>query len=83
MELLLDNIDAERVVITADHGEAFGEYGFYWHKVACPLPIVRQVPWIETTAEDTGGYEPDGWDKSEKKNETCINERLKALGYAE
>ena len=30
---LLNNHDAERVIISADHGEAFGEFGVYRHPV--------------------------------------------------
>ena len=36
--ILLDNLDAERVVITADHGEAFGEYGILGHKLGSLHP---------------------------------------------
>ncbi|PSP48877.1 hypothetical protein BRC67_12005, partial [Halobacteriales archaeon QH_3_68_24] len=34
--VLLENIDADTVAITTDHGEAFGERNFYRHPVACP-----------------------------------------------
>jgi hypothetical protein len=54
--LLLENVDADRVVITADHGEGFGEYGVYEHPVGCPAPTVKRVPWAVTTATDTGSY---------------------------
>jgi len=45
-------------VITADHGEAFGERNFYRHPVACPLSYVRKVSWVEMTAMDTGSVDP-------------------------
>jgi hypothetical protein len=57
--LLLENVDAERVVITADHGEGFGEYGVYEHPVGCPAPTIKRVPWAVTTASDTGSYVPE------------------------
>jgi hypothetical protein len=80
LEVLLTNVDVEKVVITADHGEAFGEFGFYAHQIGCPLPAVRNVPWIETTATDTGSYEPeidpDITDQSES-----LEQHLSALGY--
>jgi hypothetical protein len=57
--LLLENVDAERVVITADHGEGFGEYGVYEHPVGCPAPTIKRVPWATTTAADTGSYVPE------------------------
>lgn len=81
LSLLLENLDASRVAITADHGEAFGEYGFYAHPIACPLPAVRRVPWIETTATDTKSYTPD-IDPEEHASETVsLNQHLEDLGY--
>jgi hypothetical protein len=76
---LLDNLDAERVVITADHGELFGEYGEYGHPDGLPFSEVRRVPWVETTATDTGAYEP-----TVERNavETSIEDHLRDLGYA-
>lgn len=55
--LLLENYDADRVAITADHREGFGEWTFYSHNIACPHPAVRRVPCVETTATDEGPYE--------------------------
>lgn len=80
VELLLGNLDAERVVLTADHGEAFGEFGFYEHPVACPHPAVKRVPWVETTATDAGEYDPPGRD-IEDRADHGIDDRLEALGY--
>jgi hypothetical protein len=57
--LLLENVDADRVVVTADHGEGFGEYGVYGHPVGCPVPAIKRVPWVRTTATDTGSYPAD------------------------
>lgn len=80
VELLLENLDAERVVLTADHGEAFGEFGFHEHPVACPHPVVKRVPWVETTATDTGEYEPPEID-FEDDTEYDTDDQLAALGY--
>ena len=81
LKILLENMDASNVVITADHGEAFGEYGFYAHPIGCPLPAVRRVPWIETTATDMESYEPQ-IDINENNNETIdLDQHLKDLGY--
>ncbi|MDJ1430970.1 hypothetical protein [Halostagnicola sp. A-GB9-2] len=79
VELLLESTDMDRVVITADHGEAFGEYGFYKHIIGCPLPCVRRVPWIRTSAVDTETYEPDREELPSRT--TSAEERLKGLGY--
>jgi hypothetical protein len=79
VEILLDNYDADRVAITADHGEGFGEWGFYSHNVACPHPVVRQVPWTETTATDSGSLEPSI--DPERGTSVSIEEQLEYLGY--
>lgn len=57
--VLLDNIDADRVVLTADHGEAFGEWGAFSHPLGFPHPAVKRVPWVETSAQDTGTHTPE------------------------
>jgi hypothetical protein len=80
LEVLLTNVDAEKVVITADHGEAFGEFGFYAHQIGCPLPAVRNVPWIETTATDDGSYEPE-IDPDATGHEESLEDHLADLGY--
>jgi len=36
VEILLNNVDADTAVITADHGEAMGEYGIYGHARGSP-----------------------------------------------
>ena len=56
IEILLDNLDAERVVITADHAEAFGEYGVLGHKLGSLHPQIRQIPWVVTSAEDNATH---------------------------
>lgn len=80
VELLLENVDAEKVVITADHGNAIGEWGCYGHRPYVPINAVKRVPWIETTATDLGTHEPEIKEKSEI-NEDLVEKRLKALGY--
>jgi len=75
---LFDNLDADRVAITADHGELFGEWGEYGHPDGLPFPAVRRVPWVVTSATDTGEYEPE-IERSE--TETDIEQHLKDLGY--
>ncbi|HKJ59134.1 MAG TPA: hypothetical protein VKA37_07895, partial [Halobacteriales archaeon] len=36
-----------RVVVTADHGEAFGEEGVWEHHVETHIPALVEVPWLE------------------------------------
>lgn len=78
VELLLSNLDADTVAITADHGDALGEWGIYDHPVGCLHPVVRTVPWVETKAEDTGEYEPRD---VREGDETTVEDRLRSLGY--
>lgn len=79
---LLKNIDAERVVITSDHGNAFGEYGFYGHR-ATTIDPVRVVPWFKTSAEDLETTLPDrgSTDPEYSDQGRAVTERLNALGY--
>jgi hypothetical protein len=76
---LLENLDAERVVITADHGELFGELGQFGHFLGVPHPALKKVPWIETTAVDQGTRDIDG--PPEISAPADVRDQLKALGY--
>jgi hypothetical protein len=84
--ILLQNVDADKVVITADHGEAFGEFGGYGHGPGSLHPHVRKVPWVETTAVDQGNYTPPSDDTPRNvatghETEDNVDEALEALGY--
>ncbi|WP_049997180.1 alkaline phosphatase family protein [Halococcus sediminicola] len=83
LEILLDNLDAERVAITADHGNAKGEWGIYGHPNV-PLDVLRTVPWFVTSATDRRTHEPEieSGKRSDPTDET-VAERLQALGYTE
>ena len=78
VEVLLSNVDADRVAITADHGDALGEWGIYDHPVGCLHPAVRTVPWATTTATDRGTRDPD---VERDAGGSDVEERLQALGY--
>src|SRR5699024_923547 len=77
VELLLENFDADTVAITADHGEAFGEYGVYGHLPGLLHPDVKYVPWVVTSGMDSQQYTPKQY------HQTTIEtrEHLEALGY--
>jgi hypothetical protein len=79
VDILLNNSDSDRVVITADHANAFGEHGIWGHPKNQPAPIVLRVPWIVTEATDTGEYQPASNIKSESS--VSLTDRLEALGY--
>lgn len=80
VEILLNNIDADNVVITSDHGNAFGEWGIYGHPMHIPLRCLRIVPWIETSAVDTGNRNPK---RHLNHADSGLEDRLTALGYHE
>jgi len=79
IELLLENVNAENVVISSDHGNALGEWFVYGHPPTMPLDCLRVVPWIETTATDRGTHEPET--EYQTDVETDREEQLAALGY--
>lgn len=77
VEPLLQNADAT-VAITADHGNAAGEWGFYGHPRGCPVSAVRRVPWdtIEASDEETlDGVAPS------RDVPADVEHHLAALGY--
>jgi hypothetical protein len=79
IDLLLNSVTAEKVVITSDHGNALGKLGIYGHPPRMPHRSLREVPWIETTAHDSGDHTPETeFDGSEDVNR---EEQLQALGY--
>jgi len=77
--ILLRNIDAETVVISADHGEALGEYGIYNHHTGSLHPWIRRVPWMVTSSTDTESYSPQI--EPQERDGTSVDNNLKALGY--
>lgn len=79
VEDLLQRVDAT-VLLTSDHGNAFGEWGFYGHPFAWPQTEVRKVPWYMIDA--AGSVEPPKTNILERKNvDANRDEQLRALGY--
>lgn len=84
VELLLENMEAERVVITADHANCIGERGIYGHPKYVPDPTLKRVPWVELSATDRGWYEPEYQPPETEEQDLTdseVDHRLKALGY--
>ena len=82
IEILLNNLEADKVVITTDHGEAFGEYGVLGHKLGSLHPQIRKVPWVVTSAADNGTHEPTVEEPDNKKmSREKLDDQLEALGY--
>ncbi|MFB6176353.1 MAG: hypothetical protein ABEI99_04280 [Halobaculum sp.] len=74
---LLENIDAPRTVLTADHGNALGEWGIYGHG-DYPIPQLRRVPWVRTSATDERTVEPD---VDRERVDASVSDQLRDLGY--
>ncbi|MXR19074.1 hypothetical protein [Halobacterium bonnevillei] len=86
VESLLHELQG-KTVVTADHGNAFGEMGVYGHPPERHIPELVKVPWLEyqngdrkhiesgdMTEEGEGSTEDDG-------NGQMLKERLADLGY--
>ncbi|QLG26093.1 hypothetical protein HUG10_00410 [Halorarum halophilum] len=80
--VLLENLDAEKVVLTADHGNAKGEWGVYGHPNVA-INVLREVPWYVTTAIDEDSYEPNQRVDSGAEEDVSVADRLQALGYSD
>lgn len=77
---LLENMDAAKVVITADHGNAIGERGYFGHD-DWPVEGIKTVPWCVTNGVDTEKYEPELEISTQGSTDKTVEDRLSALGY--
>lgn len=77
---LLENMDAETVVLTADHAELFGELGVYGHREGVPHPNLKKVPWVVTSATDEQTSAPSV-EEEDEPSEKEVEDQLEALGY--
>lgn len=80
VEILIQNIDANHVAVTADHSQALGERFLWDHRTGVQHPTIREVPWVKTTAEDTGSLSPAKY-KPVEQTESSLHKQLQALGY--
>lgn len=80
VSILLRNTDAEKVAITADHGNSLGERFLWDHHPRIQHPTMRRVPWVETSASDEKTLTPRDYSNSNVNNSE-IKRRLKVLGY--
>jgi hypothetical protein len=79
VSILLNNFDAQKAVITADHGNYLGEGGRWGHPEYEWRSPVRHVPWWETVSTDQYTHDPDSYKTTEEK--ISREEKLEALGY--
>ncbi|MFC6974397.1 hypothetical protein ACFQL1_06575 [Halomicroarcula sp. GCM10025709] len=75
---LLNNFEAERTLISADHGECFGEWGRWGHTSGSFNPYLRRVPITEVKASDKNTSEPE---IGVENTEINLEENLRSLGY--
>lgn len=80
IERLCRNTDAEKVVITADHGDLFGELGAYGHPEGFAHQNLKKVPWVETTAVDKRCSTPEV-DTESEQSKRDVQKQLLKLGY--
>lgn len=77
VEPLVERVDGT-IGVTADHGNAAGEWGIYGHPRSVVVPAVRKVPWdtIEAAGSASGGPAPE-----RRLSESERQQQLEALGY--
>lgn len=86
VEVLLENLDADRVVVTSDHGNAMGAAGRYGHPKDAVIPGVRRVPWalIGPTTDQRNRIPSETRREPQmepSEGSATTKERLAALGY--
>jgi len=81
VEVLISNVDADLAIISADHGEAFGEQGIWNHPCRTYIDCLIQVPWCPTSAIDSGNHNPDYEPTATNKDNMSLDDKLEALGY--
>lgn len=68
------------IVLTADHGNAMGEWGVYGHPSGSPISELRDVPWITIRGSGSEKYSCNQTKKRETV-EADVQSRLESLGY--
>lgn len=80
----------KKVVVTSDHGEAFGEEGIFEHPSNTRIPELVEVPWLEIKKEGEESYSSKQRKRKRRKKsaktgekyEKELKKRLKDLGYS-
>jgi len=72
-----------KILVTADHGNAMGEWGQWSHPPNSANPVLRKVPWV--VIDGTGEYVRDATPKGDPPEHSNtgngVTDRLEALGY--
>ncbi|WP_142857080.1 hypothetical protein [Salinigranum halophilum] len=85
---LLDEIPG-KTVVTADHGEAFGEFAWpfpirvYGHPLGVLIPALTEVPWFVSEADERRDITSEPPRQREQFDDGTAAERLRMLGYVE
>jgi len=85
---LIEKLDGT-IVVTADHGEAFGEKVVLGHPSGVYIKELVEVPWLVIEKGKKSGTHADGSSKKDTPshltpdNEEILARRLRALGYIE
>lgn len=80
VDKLVNNFEADKMVISSDHGNALGEVPFiYGHPPGVSIDALRNVPWFTLSAEDRQTYQPET--KDDYEIDTSTDELLENLGY--
>jgi hypothetical protein len=77
IDTLRRNVAGPQLAVTADHGNALGEFGIYGHG-DYPIPALRRVPWCMTSASDEHTLDPE---LERRRTNIEIEEQLRELGY--
>ncbi len=76
-----------KIIITADHGEAFGDKFIYEHPAKIYINELITVPWFEVSPEETGRKDVEKLNlnslslEPERIDSEQFDERLRGLGY--
>lgn len=81
-ERLMPNVDGT-VTLSADHGNAMGEWGEWAHPPGALGPAVRRVPWVPVECTDTQTVTPtvESIHEPVQTEKGSIDAQLEALGY--
>jgi hypothetical protein len=82
--LFRENCTAAEFVLTADHGNALGEWNVYGHRHGVRTEAVRGVPWAGVAAIDEGDHQPAVTvDAEVSQPHDGVEDRLADLGYVD
>lgn len=90
VDILRENLAADTLAVSADHGNAMGELGQAGHEYGTLVRSACQVPWVELACTDAGTHNPEpipNYVESDSRptseSSSIVTDRLSALGYSE